>query len=232
MPRSWQYSRSRRTLMQVIMWLVMAAMVGGAAFLTRQRLQSRMVLPGEKAVQLLAVEVRLPKGWAHGTVQRIESPPPGGQPIAMTSASEFGRRGKSREEQRGGRQLIIREEVVKDGTTALQYIAEQAGEDVADLPTEQLADMGGQPGWLVEVPSQRSAAGTRTPWGVYAGTIFPPNRAVLIQLIGPGSSVPEDREDVRRLAAKVRFVGGAGVLPGPRTRPADAARGPAGRVGD
>ena len=47
-----------------------------------------------------------------------------------------------------------------------------------------------------------------------------PNRAVLIQLIGVGSSVPEDREDVRRLAAHVRLVG-LPVLPGPRTQPAD-----------
>jgi hypothetical protein len=209
--------------MQVIMWLVLAAMVGAAALVTRQRLQARRVLPGEKTVQLLAVEVRLPKGWAHGSVERIASPTPGRPPVAITSATEFGRRGKSREDLRGGgRQLIIREEVVRDGTTALQYVAQQADEDVAELPTEQLADMGGQPGWLVEVPSQRGDAGTRTPWVIYAGTIFAPNRAVLIQLIGPGSSVPEDREDVRRLAAQIRFVGELPVLPGPRTRPADS----------
>jgi hypothetical protein len=221
MARSSQYSRSRRTLMQVIMWLVLAAMVGAAAFVTRQRLQARMVLPGEKAVQLLAVEVRLPRGWAHGTVERIEDPPPGRPPVAMTSATEFGRRGKSRDESRvGGRQLIIREEVVRVGITALQYIAQQTDEDVADLPTEQLADMGGQPGWLVEVPSQRGPAGARMPWGIYAATIFAPNRAVLIQLIGPGSAVPEDREDVRRLASQVRYVGDLPVLPGPRRRPA------------
>jgi hypothetical protein len=216
MARSWQYSRSRRTLMQVIMWLVLAAMVGGAALLTKQRLQARRALPGEKAVQLIAVEVRLPKGWAHGTVQR----PPGGLPIAMTSATEFGRRGRSREESGIGRTLFIREEVVKDGTTASQYITQQADEDLADLPVEQIADMGGQQGLLVEVPSQRGEGGIRTPWAIYACTIFAPNRAVLIQLIGLGSSVPEDREDVRRLASHVRLVGPP-PLPGPRTQPAD-----------
>jgi hypothetical protein len=206
--------------MQVLMWLVLAAMVGGAALLTRQRLQARMVLPGEKTVQLLAVEVRLPKGWAHGSVHH-QSPPPSGLPIAITSASEFGRRGKSRDESRGGgRQLIIREEVVRDGTTAAQYIAEQVGEDVSDLPTEQLADMGGQAGLLVEVPSLRAEGGLRTPWTIYAATVFAPNRAVLIQLMGSGPSVPEDREDVRRLAAHVRFVGGASLIQGPRTRQA------------
>src|SRR5688572_2445934 len=115
MARSWQYSRSRRTLMQVIMWLVLAATVGGASLLARQRMQARMVQP-EKVVRLLAVEVRLPAGWAHGTVERQRVPPLiGAERIAITSASEFGRRSRRDERQLSGRQLIIREEVVRDG---------------------------------------------------------------------------------------------------------------------
>jgi hypothetical protein len=216
MARSWQYSRSRRTLMQVIMWLVLAATVGGASLLTRQRLQSRMVQP-EKAVRLLAVEVRLPARWQHGTVQYQQDNP---DRMAMTSAVEFGRRSRRDTPRFGGRHLVIQEEVVPDGTTIVGYMSRHGGDELRELPAEQLADFGGQPGWMVVVPAERGDDGRGTPWGIYAGAILPPNRAVMIQMMGPGTVVQGDMEDVRRLAANVRFVGGVPLIPGARTRPA------------
>jgi hypothetical protein len=88
------------------------------------------------------------------------------------------------------------------------------------LPAEQLDDFGGQPGWMVVVPAERGDDGRGTPWGIFAATILPPNRGVMIRMIGPGTMVQEDREDVRRLAASVRFVGGVPLIPGASSRPA------------
>ena len=218
MARSWQYSRSRRTLMQVIMWLVLAATVGGASLLARQRMQARMIQP-EKAVRLLAVEVRLPAGWVHGTVLRQRVPPIiGAERIAVISATEFGR--SRRDERRlEGRQLIFREEIVRDGMTAIEYLKGQGADEAGDAIAEQLADVGGQPGWMVVVPSERSDDGRRSPWAIFAAAILPTNRAVMIRMMGYGAMVPADREDVKRLAAYVRFVGTTRPASGPGTRP-------------
>ena len=172
-----------------------------------------MIQPAEKAVRLLAVEVRLPRGWDATAVERS-----GDARVAHTTAAEYGRRSR-REDRRVGRYLLVREELLRTPMTVVDYLSTQAGENLAELPVEQLPDPDGHTWSMVVVP-ERGDESRGSAWAIYAGTILPPNRAVSIQMAGRGALVPEDRDDVRRLTAHVRYVGGTPPAPGARTRPA------------
>ena len=62
MPRSWQYPRWRRILLQAVLWLVLAAAAGLAALVSRQRLQSE-VINLSHPVPLTGLTAMLPANW-------------------------------------------------------------------------------------------------------------------------------------------------------------------------
>jgi hypothetical protein len=62
MPRSWQYPRWRRILLQATLWLVLAAAVGLAALVSRQRLQSQRIDLTHR-VTLSTLTIMLPANW-------------------------------------------------------------------------------------------------------------------------------------------------------------------------
>ena len=92
MARSWQYPRWRRTGVQVVLWLVLAATLGVAALVVRhKRLVGWVELTPVRTVDLpggVVVGVRLPKGWPvdHDAAEHNNDPDDDDAPPAVRQA--------------------------------------------------------------------------------------------------------------------------------------------------
>jgi hypothetical protein len=228
MARSWQYGRWRRILMQVVMWVILAATVGLAALVTSHRSKSGHA----NLVQISTkgrVTLRMPAGWLIGG---------GSEPGTLLVAQEPGA-GNGGE----GRMLTVRWQRVRGVSSAQEFLVNHGflrgaitidesgdggnGDDDTDAgpqpaPAETTAmkpvSIGGWAGVMATVYRPQASPMSIMPMlrkQVIAAVLLPSRQALVLQLdsrapMGEGiapDALDADADLMRRIAAGVSIKG-------------------------
>lgn len=203
--RPWQYSRTRRTVMQVTMVGVLAATVGLAAVVGRSR-TADLAVPLDERVEVGRLALWLPADW----VKRLE-----GQdlPVRLV-ATEVGRD--------GARTLEITQEKVPPGRTVAQYLQEQ----YPNVPRRlERFDFLGQSGLLLQAQGEiRDMSNPGNPEivsvSVLGAAVIIPDAAgdsglaVFVQIAGEGAMGPSNRQFLKDLTVRMELLGKAVNAPG------------------
>src|SRR5688500_10159753 len=153
MAKSSHYSRWKRVAMQASMWTVLAASVGLAALVSRQRTKELTVRLGEPQ-RVGRVMVRLPEGW--GAERRHV-----GRDVQVFAQEPPHRRAR--------RELQLTLELLPDGQTDAHL---RRLEEMSSLPRDQFErfDFLGQPGYRVQGFNPERGERTNV---LYAATMLP-----------------------------------------------------------
>jgi hypothetical protein len=202
MARSWQNPRWRRILLQATLWLILAAAVGVAALVTRQRNQSQYVNLNNP-VSIDSITVHLPNKW-----------------FAAIDPDSLGVIASERGNSDQQRRLMIRLQPATSGLSPAQFLAaagfsletimpgNDSDEDIPSLSQEpQPIQIAGAPGILKRslrsYPASTPDADETIREEIIACAILPTHQAILIRLYCP----PEDDQDnttlVQRIAAAI-----------------------------
>ena len=201
MPRSWQNPRWRRILLQATLWLILAASVGIAALVTRQRNQSQYVnLTNHATIDTLSLQ--LPARW-----------------ISVVDPDSLGVTATERGDSNQQRRLIIRLQPAVFGLSAAQILAASGFSQETIIPDTSDEDLPS----LSQTPEPIQIAGTSgilkkslraypppTPDAdetireeLIAAAVLPNHHAIVIRLYCP----PEDDQDnttlLQRIAAAI-----------------------------
>jgi hypothetical protein len=201
MAKNWQHGRLRVVVLQVVMWVILGASLGLAAFIDHRKTAALDVTLGEPR-RFGALVVRLPKGW------ELEGET--GPPQAVV-AKDYDRQGRLR------RTLKVTQEV----QTGRVLGPESYLENTVQLPEiEQIPDvepfgfLGQDEGALVAFMLGDSRRGRRSrprlpDAGLYAATVLPDGLSVTVQLYGEGAYGPTSRHLVRLVADNLKLADGA-----------------------
>jgi len=205
MAKTWQYSRWRRVVMQVTLGVILAATVGLAALVTRQRSREARIELSATPTRVGVLEARFPKGWEthHEFFRRTSR-----HTVEATDPDPTNQR-----------RLAVVQESLESGTTPAQFVARYARLKPDD--EFERFDFLGQRGEGVEVfGGRQDETGAIYPvTQLFAATILPPagkgERAtgVMIKFEANGVLGPSARRLMREIADSIRFVG-----PAPTTR--------------
>lgn len=230
MARPWQYTRGRFILMQVVMWLILAAAVGVAALITRQRTHPiSLAAP----VSLGRISVSLPKGWRAATPNPRELPQtqpqsegqtrPAAEPAAPPAApNDRGGTASSRrtaltvrEPPREGeplgteRQLSVVEESGVSAETADDYFL--ASQRSAAHARFQWVTIGNRKWFWVGSRTMVIEPEAENPiqpgYVLYLCTLPRPGLAVTLRLEGVGAFGAEEQRLLTEVAGSVRVSG-------------------------
>ena len=197
MAKTWQYGRLRVVALQVVMWSVLGASLGLAAYIDHRRSSQFNVTLGEpRAVGRLSL--RLPKGW------EIEGP--AGTPLAI-AAKEFDPQGRQRlkitvtQEQQSGRRRgpqYYLEELVnlpddEDFAPSIEPFG-FLGQDDAALASFKINSKLARK--ILNLPDA----------GLYACAVMPDGFTVTVQVSGDGAFGPSSRGLLRRVADTIKLA--------------------------
>lgn len=211
MAKSWQYGRWRAVVLQAVMWVVLGASLGLAAFIDHRRSGMLDVRLGE-SVRDGRLLVRLPVDWEVVIQRGEESVRP--QPRALT-VIDFDRQGRER------RRLRITQEQQAGRPRGPAYYLENlmSSRHVLPLEPQPFSMLGQDDGVLIPFKVDiRRYLGRETPIdipepGLYACVVMPDGLAVTVQVTGEGAYGPSSHQLLRRVADAIRLADGAADAP-------------------
>ena len=195
MARPWQYTRSRRLLMQGVMWLVLGGTVAVAALVSRIKARSSELGPPETQG---AVEVLLPKGWERDltTLSRTK--------WELTAREPVGRH----EEPGSGRVIKVTQEMKSPGLTPEDQLMAvlQAG---GGRPASQIkrTTLGGKPAVRIRARVPVGEDDEDNGYIIYVCTVLRSGLAVTLQYQGPGLPGSDDEKLLTQIAQTMRIAG-------------------------
>ena len=205
MAKNSQYGRLRAVALQVVMWLVLAASLGLAAFIDHRRSGSLDVALGEPVTEGRVV-VRLPKGWDVDQKETRAGPP---RTLALVDYDRQNRRRRT---------LRISQEQQTGRPRGPEYYIEATvnlplgDEEGAGLPVEPFRFLGQDDGVLVPLKINTKALrryGRQLDIpeaGLYACAVTPDGLTVMLQLTGDGAYGPSNRALLRQVADSMRLA--------------------------
>lgn len=206
MPRSWQYPRWRRILLQATLCLILAAAIGVAALVSRQRIQSQYV-DLSRRITIDSLAISLPANW-----------------IVFSDVDNMGVAAREPEDSDQQRSLAIRVQPVSPGLTAAEFlirsgISQEAIDpgDLSDptLPPQRRAfepiEIAGVQGILMKVlrsdpssPDSQEMAREE----LIAVAILPTHQGIVIRLSGAPDGDADNTALIRRFSRQIQSAGG------------------------